>query len=294
MALFESNNEIEFPIRETLSEFAINEAQEMELATVAVQSNESLDFLFADEIKCPICLEILDKTWTVSACLHRFCCECLHKSLRQELGSQRATHECPLCRVKLASRRSSKPDPNFDKIIAILTDGNLNTDLKRFDSVRYVKKYNADVQQFREKAKYLRENAKNHNSNEFHQDTSSSSSVKLHNKERESIQYVQWSLQPYSKHNLERNFEQSTGPKILKLPIQSDELMLDKCYLRTSAAMKISDIEIYLFKKLFKNEENNSQPIQIKTSDRRSANFYTWSDSEVRIKIYVLKTIFIN
>ena len=36
------------------------------------------------------------------------------------VGSQKQHHECPLCRAKLASRRSSKPDPNFDTLIGII------------------------------------------------------------------------------------------------------------------------------------------------------------------------------
>lgn len=32
-------------------------------------------------------LGVLEKTWTVTACLHRFCSNCLHKSLRMQLGN---------------------------------------------------------------------------------------------------------------------------------------------------------------------------------------------------------------
>lgn len=44
-------------------------------------------------------------------CLHRFCAECIEKCLR--LGKK----ECPSCRVHIPSRRSLRPDPNFDKLI---------------------------------------------------------------------------------------------------------------------------------------------------------------------------------
>lgn len=79
----------------------------------------SLNFdegLFADETKCPICLDVFENTLTVMACLHRFCSHCLQRTLR--MGG--VSHECPLCRVKLASRRSCKPDLVYDNIIGML------------------------------------------------------------------------------------------------------------------------------------------------------------------------------
>ncbi|GFZ03032.1 similar to RING 1B [Actinidia rufa] len=47
-------------------------------------------------------------------CLHRFCRECIDKSMR--LGN----NECPACRAHCASRRSLRDDPNFDALIAVL------------------------------------------------------------------------------------------------------------------------------------------------------------------------------
>lgn len=64
------------------------------------------------ELTCPVCLGILRNTMTVMECLHRFCDECISKSLR--LGRK----ECPTCRVKCSSRRSLRPDPNLDALIA--------------------------------------------------------------------------------------------------------------------------------------------------------------------------------
>jgi hypothetical protein len=52
---------------------------------------------FTNDISCPVCLETYNKTWTVMSCLHRFCSDCFHRSLRMELGSQ-SNKECPLCR----------------------------------------------------------------------------------------------------------------------------------------------------------------------------------------------------
>ncbi|EFJ38128.1 hypothetical protein SELMODRAFT_8697, partial [Selaginella moellendorffii] len=66
------------------------------------------------EMQCPICLGIIRKTRTVMECLHRFCRECIDKSMR--LGN----NECPACRTHCASRRSLRDDPNFDSLIAAL------------------------------------------------------------------------------------------------------------------------------------------------------------------------------
>ncbi|KAJ9136139.1 hypothetical protein P3X46_033247 [Hevea brasiliensis] len=66
------------------------------------------------EVQCPICLGIIRKTRTVMECLHRFCRECIDKSMR--LGN----NECPACRTHCASRRSLRDDPNYDALIAAL------------------------------------------------------------------------------------------------------------------------------------------------------------------------------
>ncbi|KAJ0966204.1 hypothetical protein J5N97_027342 [Dioscorea zingiberensis] len=66
------------------------------------------------EVQCPICLGIIRKTRTVMECLHRFCRECIDKSMR--LGN----NECPACRTHCASRRSLRDDPNYDSLISAL------------------------------------------------------------------------------------------------------------------------------------------------------------------------------
>ncbi|KAH8045391.1 hypothetical protein JL720_16711 [Aureococcus anophagefferens] len=55
---------------------------------------------------------ILHKTKIVMECLHRFCSECIQKCLR--VGK----NECPSCRIHVPSRRSLRPDPNFDALIS--------------------------------------------------------------------------------------------------------------------------------------------------------------------------------
>ncbi|CAH3194570.1 unnamed protein product [Porites evermanni] len=61
---------------------------------------------------CPICLDMLKNTMTTKECLHRFCQECIITALRS------GNKECPTCRKKLISKRSLRPDPNFDALIA--------------------------------------------------------------------------------------------------------------------------------------------------------------------------------
>lgn len=65
-----------------------------------------------NELMCPICLDMLRLTMTTKECLHRFCAECITTALRS------GNKECPTCRKKLVSRRSLRPDPNFDALIS--------------------------------------------------------------------------------------------------------------------------------------------------------------------------------
>uniref|UniRef100_A0A915EC14 RING-type E3 ubiquitin transferase n=1 Tax=Ditylenchus dipsaci TaxID=166011 RepID=A0A915EC14_9BILA len=63
------------------------------------------------ELSCPICLDLLTNTMTTKECLHRFCSECIKTAL------MRGNKECPTCRKKIVSKRSLRPDPNFDFLI---------------------------------------------------------------------------------------------------------------------------------------------------------------------------------
>ncbi|ESO11968.1 hypothetical protein HELRODRAFT_184809 [Helobdella robusta] len=65
-----------------------------------------------NELMCPICLDMLKNTMTTKECLHRFCQECIITALRS------GNKECPTCRKKLISKRSLRPDPNFDALIS--------------------------------------------------------------------------------------------------------------------------------------------------------------------------------
>ncbi|KAL8566570.1 hypothetical protein ACOMHN_054792 [Nucella lapillus] len=64
------------------------------------------------ELMCPICLDMLKSTMTTKECLHRFCSDCIITALRS------GNKECPTCRKKLVSKRSLRPDPNFDALIS--------------------------------------------------------------------------------------------------------------------------------------------------------------------------------
>ncbi|KAL5236663.1 hypothetical protein ACI65C_004073 [Semiaphis heraclei] len=64
------------------------------------------------ELMCPICLDVLKNTMTTKECLRRFCSECIVTALRS------GNKECPTCRKKLVSKRSLRPDPNFDLIMS--------------------------------------------------------------------------------------------------------------------------------------------------------------------------------
>mmetsp|Transcript_28541 Transcript_28541/g.60498 ORF Transcript_28541/g.60498 Transcript_28541/m.60498 type:complete len:302 (-) Transcript_28541:883-1788(-) len=63
------------------------------------------------EFHCPVCLGYVKNTRIVKECLHRFCNECIEKCLR--IGKK----ECPQCRIHIPSRRSLRPDTNFDELI---------------------------------------------------------------------------------------------------------------------------------------------------------------------------------
>ena len=65
---------------------------------------------------------------TTVECLHRFCNECivtalragetLYSCYRSSVQTLAGNKECPTCRKKLVSRRSLRPDPNFDALLA--------------------------------------------------------------------------------------------------------------------------------------------------------------------------------
>ena len=56
---------------------------------------------------------MLDIFTSINRCVvnSRFCAECIVTALRS------GNKECPTCRKKLVSKRSLRPDPNFDQLV---------------------------------------------------------------------------------------------------------------------------------------------------------------------------------
>ncbi|KJH53545.1 zinc finger, C3HC4 type [Dictyocaulus viviparus] len=92
------------------------------------------------ELSCPICLDLLTQTMTTKECLHRFCADCITTALF------RGNKECPTCRKKLVSKRSLRPDPNFDSLIAkIWPDRKTYEDLQSVASEKFAAQTNMDA-----------------------------------------------------------------------------------------------------------------------------------------------------
>lgn len=104
--------------REILQEFSIKDMNEPVEKTITV----STAYDFSDFINCPICRGKLNSTLAALPCLHRFCEECIKMHL------SKTTHSCPLCRKALASRRNCRKDPNYDKLVAILSKSSSQKD----------------------------------------------------------------------------------------------------------------------------------------------------------------------
>jgi len=109
------------PIRKLLPPHLIDEHGTLIETVVILDVTE--EETFEREITCVVCLSPPDSTVAVMACLHRFCSECFNRCLRKNIGSgsQKAQNECPICRVKLFSRRDGRRDENFDELLKFLT-----------------------------------------------------------------------------------------------------------------------------------------------------------------------------
>lgn len=70
--------------------------------------------LVSETFECPICLDVVKGTMVVTECMHRFCQECIEKTMR--LGKK----QCPTCRSQVPSRRALRSDKTFDEIAEIL------------------------------------------------------------------------------------------------------------------------------------------------------------------------------
>ena len=61
--------------------------------------------------RCVICLSTLNKPKAVRECMHRFCEDCIEKSLRM------GRNECPFCRVFVPSKRNLAVDSSVEHLI---------------------------------------------------------------------------------------------------------------------------------------------------------------------------------
>ena len=79
-----SNNETSMPVKTMLPSEIINRNGLMTNTVLCLTLPK--DYA-REETSCPICLDTLNGTATIMGCLHRFCNECFHRSLRMELGT---------------------------------------------------------------------------------------------------------------------------------------------------------------------------------------------------------------
>ena len=85
--------------------------EQRELMPVDIIKSEELVHPMAmfELFKCPICLQLLKQTMA-TPCLHRFCQNCINKSLA-------TIKECPTCRCTIRTSRSLRKDFAFDELI---------------------------------------------------------------------------------------------------------------------------------------------------------------------------------
>lgn len=106
-------NELDEGIRAFADEFITTEyTGEQVENTIQVNLHDPfLERIF----KCSICLQPYEKTLAIMGCLHRFCSDCIHHTLRMD----QLQKECPLCRIKVSSRRDCRHDENFDSLVGL-------------------------------------------------------------------------------------------------------------------------------------------------------------------------------
>lgn len=92
-----------------------------------------------DQLRCPVCLSTMTGTmstmevscmfrkWAYTKCMHRFCSECISKSLRW------GKKECPTCRKPCPSRRSLRADSGFDKLIQLVCPDRMDFEQQQED-----------------------------------------------------------------------------------------------------------------------------------------------------------------
>jgi len=72
----------------------------------------SLSSLHTTHFMCGICLGRMRGTHISPECGHRFCGDCLKKSIRT------CNKECPTCRISIPTQRSLREDKMFDNLVS--------------------------------------------------------------------------------------------------------------------------------------------------------------------------------
>ena len=172
----------------------------------------------SDFIMCPICKDPLKAISAVMSCLHRFCDECINKHL---VTTQHKN--CPLCRHALASRRNCRKDPNYDKLVAILTrSSQKESSLSKADLLELRRKHELQTEKFKNLGRERMFQAENKNQ-------SSSSSMlgkRSHSAETTNVNFI---LKP------EPNSSGNNDSDILKKP-----------YIRASSQVNVNDLINFL------------------------------------------------
>jgi len=247
---------------------------------------ELMKVLFRDEFQCPICLGTLDKTSTVSACLHRFCAECLHRSLRSDLGPK-AHHECPACRVKIASKRASKADKSFDSLIEIFTSSgkilkngeelknsgkkDVHKDLldiiksdSQLDLEYYRRVHKEKVEQFKDTSLKYRAEEKRKPSNMSGADHFSPSAKKQksfpppHQGNNDADATINLSIFPCPQW-IQSNTDSATLINSNNPALREGDVQLKKPYLKVPYIFRIIDLKCFLKRKYLLTEDQFSQ-----------------------------------
>ena len=66
------------------------------------------------ELECPICLDPFDNPYMNPECGHRFCYRCIQQAITK------SGKECPLCRVKITSKRGLRKDELIGSITNVV------------------------------------------------------------------------------------------------------------------------------------------------------------------------------
>ena len=72
----------------------------------------TLTNMYKDDMRCEICFENIQDPCILPDCLHRFCKGCIENSIRH------CNTNCPLCRVRITSRRVLREDVIFHRLVS--------------------------------------------------------------------------------------------------------------------------------------------------------------------------------